>query len=123
MSRFAITSHASTDRTTAAMPIQTAAIDLPRAQALLREGLAPHDVVTQLDTTLRTLQRAFSAAGLPSPRKWQFDQIGSRAEGSSPIVSFRLPEYEALEEAAAKAEKKPSDYAREVVQKHLRRKK
>lgn len=98
-------------------------VDISQAQALLREGLPPGEVAERLSVSLRTLQRAFTLADLPSPRAWQHAEIGSQAEGVSPVVSFRLQEFAALETAAAGANKRPNEYARDVLKKHLRRKK
>lgn len=97
-------------------------LDIPRAQALLRAGETPGAVAEQLGTTLRTLQRAFGAAGLPSPRAWQHAELGSQSdpEGWAQPVSFRLPEFPELAAAAAAAGKRPGEYARNIVQAHLR---
>lgn len=96
-------------------------VDIGRVQELLRAGQSPGVIAESLGLTLRSLQRAFAAAGLPSPRAWQLKEIGSRAQGGAPTVFFRLPEFAELEAAAAVSGEQPNEYARNVVRQHLRR--
>lgn len=95
-------------------------VDIIRAQVLLRAGQTPGAVADQLGVTLRAVQRAFGRAGLTSPRAWQLAEVGSQANGGSPLVFFRLHEFAALEAAALEAGQRPNEFARTVVQAHLR---
>ena len=98
------------------------ALDVEVVKVRLPQGQSVEEISRELGVPERTLRYAFTRATGLGPRAWRLVELGSQAD-PSPQVSFRLPEHGALVVAAEEAGKLPGEYAREVLQAHLRRRK
>lgn len=97
-------------------------LDIERAKVLLRSAeLSIAEVAERLGVPYRTFHRHFVARQGMTPQEWRQAEGVTQADGPSPLVSFRLPEFGELVEAADEAGETPSSHARTIVQKALRR--
>jgi len=98
-------------------------LDIERAKVLLRNAdLSVAAVADELGISPRSMREHFGEATGLAPKQWRMADGVVTAEGVSPLVSFRLPEFEALEAAAAEAGETPGAFARNIVRRALRRK-
>lgn len=94
---------------------------LAEAERLLLAGEDLDAVADTLGVSKRTLERAWRAAHDTPPARWARRQGAREPAGRSPLVAFRLPEYETLAEVARADGVEPSAWAREAVRRALAR--
>jgi AraC-like DNA-binding protein len=98
-------------------------LEIEQAKVLLRNpDLSVADVAGELGISPRSLREHFNWATGLAPKAWRTADGIVTAEGVSPVVSFRLAEYEALVEAAKEAGQTPHVFAKNIVRRALRRK-
>lgn len=98
-------------------------LEIERTKVLLRNAdLSVAAVADALGVSQRSLREHFVRATGMAPKRWRMADGVVTAEGASPVVSFRLPEYDALVMAAEKAGEAPAVFAKNIVQRSLRRK-
>lgn len=98
-------------------------LEVERAKVLLRNAdFSVAAVACELGISQRSLHEHFVRATGMAPKRWRMADGVVTAEGASPVVSFRLPEYDALVRAAEEAGEAPAVFAKNIVTRALRRK-
>lgn len=97
-----------------------------QAEDLLRQGKEIHEAATLLGLHSRTLRRLFLRVHSLPPLRWMQRQgivppRTAKAEGCTPVVCFRLAEFDELEVLARSRDMSPADLAREIVIDYLDR--
>jgi hypothetical protein len=91
------------------------------AERLLLDGADLDAVAETLGLNKRTLERAWREHHDDPPVRWARRQGAREPAGASPLVSFRLPEWDDLARIAAEDGAEPNAWARDAVRRSLAR--